>query len=69
MIWEIFLDYIRYLFLYKEYEEKVDKLKKEGKVKLLLKIVFKAIEGWVVEGWKNFMFIFLYFLFCVVEYD
>lgn len=65
MIWEIFLDYIRYLFLYKEYEEKVDKLKKEGKVKLLLKIVFKAIEGWVIEGWKKFyVYIFIFFILC-----
>ncbi|XP_078334345.1 uncharacterized protein LOC111124829 isoform X3 [Crassostrea virginica] len=31
--WEIPPDYTRYLLLYKEYEEKVAKLKKEGKVK------------------------------------
>lgn len=45
MTWEIPPDYTRYLLLYKEYEEKVDKLKKEGKVKPPSKTVPKATEG------------------------
>ncbi|XP_048728108.1 formin-binding protein 4-like isoform X2 [Ostrea edulis] len=43
--WEIPTDYTRYLLLYKEYEEKVAKLKKEGKVKPPPKTVAKVPEG------------------------
>jgi hypothetical protein len=43
--WEIPTDYTRYLLLYKEYEEKVAKLQKEGKVKPPPKAAAKVPEG------------------------